>query len=140
MTILLDAARYAAVNAQTRGLLARLIADTLWTELITASTLDEQIDVLGRSGYMDRMADVASEPDVAHLERALWSHLASASRLPLSLMQGASRALLEWYWRRFEVDNLKTSPACSPPQHADGVAFETCSSPWGHPQGCPGTR
>ena len=56
---------------------------------------------------MDRMADVASEPTVAQLERALWNHLASASRLPLRLMQGASRELLDWYWRRFEVNNLK---------------------------------
>lgn len=108
MTILLEAARYAAVNAHTRGLLARLIPDALWTELVAASTLGEQLDILRRSGYADQVADVGSgEPTVAYLEHALWNHLAWASRLPLRLMQGASRELLDWYWRRFEVNNLK---------------------------------
>jgi V/A-type H+-transporting ATPase subunit C len=107
MTILLEASRYAAVNAQTRGLLARLISDALWTELVSASSLGEQLDILGRSEYTDRVANVVGEPTVALLERALLNHLARASRLPLRLMQGGSRELLDWYWRRFEVNNLK---------------------------------
>ena len=109
MTILLEPARYAAVNARTRGLLARLIPDALWAELVVTSTLGEQLDILRQTWYAERLLDLTGDvSNVAGLERALWSHLAWAFRLPLRLMRGTSRELLEWYWRRFEVDNLKT--------------------------------
>lgn len=109
MTILLEPVRYAAVNARTRGLLARLIPDALWAELVVTSTLGEQLDILRQTWYAERLLDLTGDvSNVVGLERALWSHLAWAFRLPLRLMRGTSRELLDWYWRRFEVDNLKT--------------------------------
>jgi len=48
------------------------------------------------------------EPNAIDVERALARHMVAAARLPLSFLQGAPSDLLDWFWRRFEVDALKT--------------------------------
>lgn len=109
MTQLVDAARYAAVSARVHGLFSRLLPAALWAELVAAPDLRTVYHLLQQTWYADALpalsgAQWSAEP----LERALWAHFVSAARSPFRLMQGASRELLEWHWRRFEVENLKT--------------------------------
>ena len=106
MAVVVDAARYAAVNARVRGLLSRLLPPALWTELMEVPDLADLLRLLRTTWYADSLAGIQADP--TWIERALRTHLAVASRAPLSLMQGIARDLLDWFWRRFEVDNLKT--------------------------------
>ena len=106
MALLLDAARYAGVNARVRGLVSRLIPEWLWAELLATPDLAGLQSLLQQSWYRAGLEE--GRPDAAALERRLWAHLVTVSRAPVHLLQGSPRALLDWYWRRFEVDNLKT--------------------------------
>ena len=109
MAYLVDAARYAAANAHVHGLISQLIPPAVRAELLAAPDLPAVVGLLRQSWYAGALAAVdAGEPDRAHLERVLWSHLAAAVRRPLRMLQGPARELLDWYWRRFEIENLKT--------------------------------
>jgi V/A-type H+-transporting ATPase subunit C len=109
MAYLVDAARYAAANARVHGLVAQLIPQALRVELLAAPDFPAVVSLLRQSWYAGALAAVdAGEPGQANLEEALWSHLAVAVRRPLRILQGPSRELLDWYWRRFEIENLKT--------------------------------
>lgn len=108
MTQLLDAARYAAVNAQLRALFTRLIPALTWRELLAAEDLPALLNSLRQTWYATALASLPADiSDAAALERALWSHLAVAARLPRPFLLGSIRDLLDWHWRRFEVENLK---------------------------------
>ncbi len=108
MALVLDAARYAGVNARVRGLISRLIPDWLWAELLAAPDLPSLLSPLEQSWHRPVLANLEGRPQAAALERRLWRHLVAVSRSPIHLLQGGPRALLDWHWRRFEVDNLKT--------------------------------
>ena len=110
MTMLLDAPRYAAVNAQVRSLFARLIDPLTWASILAAPDLPTLQSLLLTTWYADTLTVTAllERGEAADLERALRQHLVQATRTPLGLMRGAAYEALDWYWRRFEVDNLKT--------------------------------
>ena len=109
MTALVQAARHSAANARVRALLSNLIPAQQWTSLIEAADLASLVALLRGTWYGPALpAPGDAEPNVIQVERALASHLAAAARLPLSQLQGSPLDLLDWYWRRFELDNLKT--------------------------------
>lgn len=108
MRQLLDAARYAAVNAQIRGLFTRMIPAQMWQQLLAAVDLPDVLRILRQSWYAPVLAALPDDLwDAVPLERALWTHQAAAARQPRAFLLGATRDLLDWYWRRFEVENLK---------------------------------
>lgn len=109
MTILWSAARYAGANARVHALFARFIPPALWAELLEAATVADLCHLLLQSWYREKLAALtAAPPDEIQLERALTRHWVWAARLPFGLLQGTSRDLLEWHWRRHELNNLKT--------------------------------
>ncbi|MFN8486022.1 MAG: V-type ATPase subunit [Caldilineaceae bacterium] len=138
MTQLLDAARYAAVSARVHGLFSRLLPNALWTELVVAPDLRTVYHLLQQTWYAESLTRLTGEQSSAEpLERALWAHFVGASRSPFRLMQGASRGLLEWHWRRFEVENLKTVLRAvhyrMPPEQAASVLVplgDASTLPW----------
>lgn len=106
---ILDAARYAGVNAYVRALLSELIPPAMWTEIMAARDLAGLLNLLWETPYRPALETlVGGRLEPAPIERALWGHLARAARAPLGLMRGPARDLLDWLWRRFEVNNLKT--------------------------------
>lgn len=109
MTALVQAGRYSAANARVRALLSNLIPADRWASLIEAADLASLVALLRGTWYGPALpAPGDADPSVVQVERALASHLAVAARLPLSLLQGSPHDLLDWFWRRFELDNLKT--------------------------------
>ncbi len=109
MTALLQAARYSAANARVRALLGQLISPSQWVEIIEAPDPASVLLLLRTTWYGSALPPVGGgEISTAPVERALVQYQAQVARLPVSLLQGAPRALLEWFWRRFEVNNLKT--------------------------------
>ena len=108
MATIVDAARYAAASARVHGVAAQLIPQTMWADLLAAPDLPAVTRLLRQSWYAGALTAVDdSAPNPSALERAFWHHWATASRLPLPLLQGLQRDLLEWHWRRFEIENLK---------------------------------
>jgi len=105
----LDPVRYAAANASARGRIAQFLPADLWSAILAANDLDELVTLLGRSPYQTTLG-VITAPGIApeQVEQALWAYLVRSFRAPLKLVQGKPRNLLEWLWRRFEMDNLKT--------------------------------
>ena len=109
MPLVLDAARYAAAHARVRGLRSRLLSPAQWAEALNAPDLAGLLSVLQGTWYAEALGPLTgAPPDATLLERALWAHQVRAARAPLYLLQGAARELLDWFWRRFEVHNLKT--------------------------------
>ncbi|MCZ7575305.1 MAG: V-type ATPase subunit [Ardenticatenaceae bacterium] len=105
----LDAAQYAGANAQVRALISRLLPPPFWAEIIVARDLPGLLNLLWETSYRQTIAPLAgARLAPATVERALWEYLARAARVPLSLLRGPPRNLLDWLWRRFEVNNLKT--------------------------------
>lgn len=108
MTATLGPIRYAAANAAIRAGLSQLLTPEQWRRLLAASELDEFIDRLGATAYGSVISALGNDRvDLAQLERALAQYLVQASRAPFKFLQGQPRALLEWLWRRFDLDNLK---------------------------------
>ncbi|MEZ4657032.1 MAG: V-type ATPase subunit [Caldilineaceae bacterium] len=109
MTVLLGAARYAAASARVHALFAQFMPAALWVELLDAPDVGAVLNSLHQTAYADRLARIAAaHPDVITIERVLWQHWVQMARRPFALLQGNSRELLEWYWRRQELNNLKT--------------------------------
>jgi vacuolar-type H+-ATPase subunit C/Vma6 len=109
MAALLQAARYSAANARVHALLSYLIPAELWAGLIDAPDLETVVSLLRDTWHGPALpAPSAAEPDVVQVERALAGHGVAAARLPLAQLQGDAYELLDWFWRRFELDNLKT--------------------------------
>ncbi len=106
---ILDPARYAAVNARVRGRLDKLISITRWGHILTASDLPDLVRWLHNTVYWDVLAPIGeAEVEPERVERALRQYHAQAFRMPLSFLRGAPANLLDWLWRGFEVDNIKT--------------------------------
>lgn len=108
MTALVGAARFSAANARVRALFPQLIPPDQWAELIDAPDLPTLLLLLESTSYGPLLPLSAGPLDIVQAERALARRLAEAARPPFTLLQGGPRKLLEWHWRRFEVDNLKT--------------------------------
>ena len=108
MTVLLQAARYRAANARVHGLLPQTDLTRRMGGVADAPDLPTLLMLLRDTSYGPVLpVPSAAEPDAIQVERALAQRLTEAARLPFTLLQ-APRELLEWFWRRFEVDNLKT--------------------------------
>jgi V/A-type H+-transporting ATPase subunit C len=101
--------RYAAPNASVRARLTHLLPAHTWSQLLAASNLADSVALLGTTVYGGNLNLAGSQsPEPEQVEQELQTYLAQAFRAPLKLMQGQSRTLLDWLWRRFEVANLKT--------------------------------
>jgi V/A-type H+-transporting ATPase subunit C len=104
----LDVSRYSAANALIRARLSRRISRQTWERLLLASGLQEALEVLMGSVYRETLASVpVEEPDAGDIECRLREYMARGFRAPLPFLPGDTRKLLDWRWRRFEVDNLK---------------------------------
>lgn len=108
MTALLDTARYAAANAQVHALYTRMIDPFLWRRLLDAPDVPTLAALLQQAGIGHDDGVRGEDVDAASLERRLWTRLATLAWKPARLLNGNARDLLQWYWRRFELDNLKT--------------------------------
>ena len=108
MAALLDTVRYAAANAQVRALYTRMAGPFLWRQFLDAPDIAAFSTLLQQAGWGEELALDGQQQRAVELERGLWRRLASLSLLPSKLISGNPRALLVWYWRRFEIDNLKT--------------------------------
>lgn len=109
MPALLGAPRYAAADARVRARGARLLGREQWRQVISARGPGGVVSALRDSGYGEALAGVDSRhPDLVEVERILRSVLARSWHLPVRFVQGRTRKLLQWRWRRFEVENLKT--------------------------------
>jgi V/A-type H+-transporting ATPase subunit C len=130
--------RYAAPNASVRARLAHLLPAPLWPQLLGASDLADVVALLGTTAYGATLDSAASpSPEPEQVEQELQSYMVQAFRAPLKLMQGQSRTLLDWLWRRFELANLKTiirSLASNRPAHSIQTALIPLGSgsdlPW----------
>lgn len=109
MTVLLQAARYAGAGARVRALFARFIPSDEWTAILEAPDISTVLSWLRQSWYVEQLREAGNDTlDILQIERSLRSHWVWAARLPFYFLQGAGRQLLEWYWRRQELNNLKT--------------------------------
>lgn len=109
MSMLWEAARYAGVSARVHALWARFLPGPIWEELLDAPDIASVTATLRQSWYHEAVDHLpATLVDGVQLERALTRHWVLASRSPLAFLQGASRAMLDWYERRWELNNLKT--------------------------------
>lgn len=109
MLAVLDPVRYAAVNARVRGGVANLLPSTVWAELLGATDLSDLVQWLAGTAYRDVLARYTEAPlEPRRVERALWQYLVQVYRAPLPFLRGGSASFVDWLWRRFEIDNLKT--------------------------------
>lgn len=111
MAAILGPVRYAAANAALRARLANLLSPDQWHRILAASDLGELVGLLGgTTAYGELLESIVGEeaPEPEQVERLLWAALSRAFRVPLTFMQGTPRDLMEWLWRRFELQNLKT--------------------------------
>jgi V/A-type H+-transporting ATPase subunit C len=111
MSNFLDAPRYAAASARVRGRIGRLLTPAQWELLLEAPDLSTMVQNLSTTAYQPLLEQVGraamAQPDPSRIERWLWQYLATSYRAPLPFMPGATKDLVAWLWRRFEVDNLK---------------------------------
>ncbi|MCB0188880.1 MAG: V-type ATPase subunit, partial [Caldilineaceae bacterium] len=109
MTVLWEATRYAGASARVHALWARLIPTPLWADLLAAPDVAGVTAVLRQSWYSATLRDLpTAQIDGVQLERALTRQWVAAAQRPTTLLQGASRTLMNWYGRRWELINLKT--------------------------------
>lgn len=109
MLTVFDPARYAAVSARVRGGIANLLPSSVWRALLDADDVRGLVQRLESTAYRDVLARHAEETlEPGRVERALWEYLVQAYRAPLPFLRGGPKILVDWLWRRFEVDNLKT--------------------------------
>jgi V/A-type H+-transporting ATPase subunit C len=109
MVALLGPVRYAAPNAGVRARLAQRLSTNRWAQLLAAPDLDAVIALLGTTAYGAPLAAATGQtPEPEQVEQQLRAYLIQAFRVPFKLMQGKPRTLLDWLWRRFELENVKT--------------------------------
>ncbi len=138
MAVFLQAARYSAASARVHALLPQLIQPGQWAVLLDAPDLTSLFAFLrSLNGLPALVLFGEAKPDVVRAERDLTSHYAVAARRPLNLLHNRQLELLDWFWRRFELDNVKTLLRAvhhgSPPSQAHGalIALDELSSlPW----------
>jgi V/A-type H+-transporting ATPase subunit C len=108
MISMLDPARYAAANARVHGRLAQLLSAMTWQDLLIAPDLPEVLRILTGTVYGQVLARIPAErlePD--WIERALRQYLVEAYRAPIRFTPRGPQELVDWLWRRFELDNVK---------------------------------
>lgn len=99
---------YAAATARVRARIAQLLSADKWQALIAAADLDELAGLLKGTAYGEALPTAQEQPLRPEiLGRGIRAYLIQAWRIPLNLLQGAPRDLLDWLWRRFELNNLK---------------------------------
>jgi len=109
VSALVQAAQYSATNARVRALLTQLIPPAQWADLIEAPDLPGLVSQLRDTAYDAQLPALAEEEtDLIAVERAVVRRQTGAERLPLAFLHGKPLDLLEWFWRRFELENLKT--------------------------------
>lgn len=108
MTALLDAARYAAATARVRARAGRLLDARTWRRLLDASDTRGVAGALAGTPYEAALSSVTERtPTAVDIERAARRHLARSYRAPVPFARGRVRSLLDWLWRRFELENLR---------------------------------
>lgn len=109
MTIGLDAIRYAAANARMRGLYSQLLDESSWHQLVAAENFDAAISLLRTTTYGDIITELEQGGGLAleQLERGLAGRAAADCRKAMAFASGGARALMEVWWRHFELENLK---------------------------------
>ncbi len=134
MAAFFQAARYSAVSARVHALLPQLVQPIQWAILLDAPDLTSLFALL-RSlyGLPAQILLGEAKPDVVRAERDLKSHYAVAARRPLNLLYNRQLELLDWFWRRFELDNVKTLLRAvhhgSPPSQAYDALIALNASP-----------
>ncbi|MEZ4621505.1 MAG: V-type ATPase subunit [Caldilineaceae bacterium] len=112
----------------------RLMPTPLWAALLDAPDVARVAAVLQQSWYSATLRDLpAAQIDGVQLERALTRQWVAAAQRPTALLQGASRTLMNWYGRRWELNNLKTILRTSPSRRA-GTIFARADPARGNQQ------
>lgn len=101
---MIDAVRYSAAHANVRGAIGRLLPDSVWHRLLSASTLEDILSVLSTTAYSDAVLEQPAS--LEQIERQFRSYLARHLRSPLFFVRGRPHQLLDWLWRRLELDDL----------------------------------
>jgi V/A-type H+-transporting ATPase subunit C len=108
MVSTLDPARYAAANARVHARLDLLLSPVTWQELLSVPDLSELFRILTGTVYGQVLGSISVEQlEADRIERALWQYLARAYRAPIRFAPSGPQKLIDWLWRRFELDNLK---------------------------------
>lgn len=108
MSALLGPIRYAASNATVRARLSRMLPASMWERLLKAPAFEDTVTLIGTTAYgADLNVGIGEITTPEQVERGLQTYLVQAFRAPLKLMQGKPRALFDWLWRRYELENLK---------------------------------
>lgn len=105
--------RYGALYAKIHARLGHRLSPQTWDELLEAEGFSEFVNRLAQTPYGPaverfRAESAQNELQVARLERVLRGHWTQQSLSLFYYLQGKASELLEWYWRRFELNNLKT--------------------------------
>lgn len=99
-------AKFAAADASMRAGLSRLLPTAAWSEIVGCSSLEQISAVLVRHETYRYLGLKRGQISLEPFERSLRRRLAEWVRLPNKFLNGPVRRLVEWRWRRFEIDNL----------------------------------
>lgn len=100
--------KYSAANAGARARLAQLLPPNLWSRLMNVSGVDDFVGLLAGTAYHSTLTAIEEpDPSPERVEKALRASLVNRLRLPLRFIRGEVETLLDWHWRRFELNNLK---------------------------------
>lgn len=110
---MLGPVRYAAPNASVRARLTHLLPNHIWSQLLSATDLAAVVALLRTTAYATTLQTEPGQSvqqwlEPEQIEQELQTYLVQAFQAPLKLLQGTPRTLLDWLWRRFELENLKT--------------------------------
>lgn len=86
---------YAAVQGNVRARLSQLVDHATWNRMVEANTAAEVAQMLGHTGGYRTL-------------QALWGDIASEANSLARYVPRRSREIVNWYSRRFEIENLKT--------------------------------
>ncbi len=105
----LDALAYAGANARMRALLAGLLTDEQWRDLVRADSPESVLSLLKASSYGDIFGQFQGMDGVSleRVERLLAGRAAENCLKVMALTRTAARALLFTWWQHFELENLK---------------------------------
>jgi len=103
-----EAVAYAAASARVAGLRAELLSLQDWENLLTADSLPRVLDTLRATVYGRVMRGTeGGAPSLQSLERRLMGLAAENVVKAMALVRGATRDLLDTWWRHYELENLK---------------------------------
>lgn len=101
---MLGAVRHSAAQAVSRAGVSRLLPSSTWSALLAAEDLEDLLGILAGTAYRTSLLEAPAEPGV--IARRLRGALVVAQRKPRRFLRGAPRDLVDWTWRRHEIENL----------------------------------